>query len=106
MNINITAPPDLTGSGKEDAARLNEWCRALYMKLRQLLYMLDGENITGLDPAKLTKGRINTNEVTLSGALTKLSGTDFSLIMPDGGQYIKCEGGKLYISAESVITNE
>ena len=106
MNINITAPPDLTGDGREDAARLNVWCRALYMKLRQLLYTLDGENITGLDPAKLTNGTINTNEITLSGAMTTLSGTEFSLVMPDGGQYIKCEDGKIYISAESVITNE
>ena len=106
MNINITAPPDLTGNGAEDAARLNEWCRALYLKLRQLLYTLDGENITGLDPGKLTKGTLNTNEIALSGALTHLSGTDFSLFTPDGNQYIKCSDGKIYISAESVITNE
>lgn len=106
MNINIQAPPTLTGSGTEDAARLNEWCRALYLKLRQLLYTLDGENITGFDPAKLTRGTINTNEITLSGAMTHLSGTDFSLVMPDGGQYIKCEDGKIYLSVESVITND
>lgn len=105
MNITITAPPSLTGSGAEDAARLNEWCKTLYLKLRQLLYTLDGENITGLDPAKLTRGTINTNEISLNGALTSLDGASFNLSTPDGTQYIKCEGGKIYISAERVITN-
>lgn len=106
MNINISAPPELSGDNLADVKALHEWCGILRNKLCRLLYSLDGENITSISTNKLSPGVINTDIITMSGMCTNLSGASFSVNNPDGSQYIKLVDGKLYISAESVIINE
>lgn len=94
MNITLNAPPVLTGNDSYDIQSLNSWCRGFYMQLKRILYSLDTSNITELDASRLN-GTVSLGETTLNGVNVNIGGDTFSIVTPDGTQYLKLENGKL-----------
>ena len=101
MNITLTAPPALTANEREDILRLNRWSTAMYLQLRRILMTLDTSNIISLDASRLT-GEMSLKETQLNGTVTKITNDTFSIISPDGSQYLTYENGQLKFKGKVV----
>lgn len=94
MNLTITAPPKPSGTASEDTKNLYKWCSGLYSNLKRVFFTIDDMNITALDGGKLY-GEIDLSKTALKGLNVNLNGDGFSLVTPDGAQYLKLENGSL-----------
>lgn len=105
MSMDIRTPPTTTGWYKRDIANIREWCEMLRRKVQQMLTVIRDEQIESVSADKL-RGTIDPTIIQISGGNITFDGETFSISNEDGSQYIKFEGGEVYICGHIVNLDE